>query len=164
MSGDVADGRSGSVRTPAARFGRTIHLILQWTGMAVLLVLLVATGLGVVGRYLHLSGVTWSFELLAIMFLWITAVGTVISEVLGENVSIDGVARDRGHFFRIYHALVLLVVSGAMMWSGYAMLARTGYMPTPVMRLPSWTMQAVVIFMGCCLGVIAVLRLFRIIR
>lgn len=151
-------------RVPTTRLGRVVHLALQWAGMAVLLVLLFATGLGVVGRYLHLSGVTWSFELLAIMFLWITAIGTVVSEILGENVSIDGVARNRGTFFRVYHALVLLVVSGMMVWSGYAMLARTGYVPTPVMRLPSWTMQAMVIFMGGCLGVIAILRLFRIIR
>lgn len=164
MTGESVSEGAPTPRTPAARLGRAVHLALQWAGMAVLIVLLFATGLGVVGRYFHLSGVTWSFELLAIMFLWITAIGTVISEILGENVSIDGVSRDRGTLFRIYHALVLIVVSGAMVWSGYAMLARTGYMPTPVMRLPSWIMQAIVIFMGCCLGVIAVLRLFRIIR
>ncbi|WP_081852994.1 TRAP transporter small permease subunit [Bosea sp. 117] len=158
MSGDAA----GRVRI--ARFGRTVHLGLQWAGMAALVVLLVATGLGVVGRYFHISGVTWSFELLAIMFLWITALGTVVAELAGENVSIDGTTTDRGPFFRTYHALVLLLVSAALVWSGWAMLRRTGYMPTPVMRIPSWTMQGIVIFMGVCLGVVSLLRLFRIIR
>lgn len=151
-------------RTGAARFGRAIHLGLTVAGMVALVVLLVSTGLGVVGRYFHLSGVTWSFEMLSIMFLWIIAVGTVVAEVVGENVSVDGTSSDRGPFFRTYHALVLLLVSAALVRSGYAMLGRTGLMPTPVMRIPSWTMQGVVIFMGFGLGCIALLRLFRIMR
>ncbi|HSI40309.1 MAG TPA: TRAP transporter small permease subunit [Xanthobacteraceae bacterium] len=147
-----------------ARIGRGIHLGLSWAGMASLVVLLFATGLGVVGRYFHINSVTWSFELLGMMFLWVTAIGTVISEIVGENVSVDGTTADRGIVFRTYHAVVLLLVSMALVWSGYAMLKRTGFMPTPVMRIPSWTMQGIVIFMGVSLGVIALLRLLRIIR
>ena len=150
--------------TGLARFGRAVHLGLSWAGMLALLVLLVSTGLGVVGRYFHLHGVTWSFEMLSIMFLWVIAVGTVLAEVVGENVSVDGTSSDRGRFFRTYHAVVLLLVSAALVRSGTAMLGRTGFMPTPVMRMPSWTMQGIVLFMGIGLGIIALLRLFRILR
>lgn len=158
-----------SAPTPSSRpglagLGRAVHLGLTWAGMLALLVLIVSTGLGVVGRYFHLQGVTWSFEMLSIMFLWITAVGTVLAEAVGENVSVDGTSSDRGPVFRLYHALVLLLVSAALVRSGTAMLGRTGYMPTPVMRIPSWTMQGIVLFMGIGLGIIALLRLFRILR
>lgn len=153
-----------SRRIGCSRFGRAVHLGLAWAGMLALIVLLVSTGLGVVGRYFHISGVTWSFELLSIMFLWITAVGTVVAEIAGENVSIDGTSSERGPVIRFYHALVLLLVAAALVRSGYAMLGRTGFMPTPVMRIPSWTMQGIVIFMGIGLGAVALLRLFRIVR
>jgi TRAP-type C4-dicarboxylate transport system permease small subunit len=140
---------------------RVVHLVLTWAGMAALATIVVATGLGVVGRYLHLGGVTWSFELVAMAFLWITAIGTILAEVVGENVSVDGTSVDRGAFFRVYHALVLLAVSAALVWSGWAMLRRTGFMPTPVMRAPTWTMQGVIVVMGIALGVIALLRIVR---
>lgn len=151
-------------RPGLARLGRAAHFGLTCAGIAALVVLLGATVLGVVGRYFHINGVTWSFELLAIMFLWVTAIGTILSEIAGENVSVDGTRRDRGTVFRIYHELVLLLVAAAMVRSGWAMLARTGFMPTPVMRLPSWTMQGIIIVMGVCLGLVALLRMFRILR
>lgn len=159
MSGH--DTPVGGAPSPA---GRVVLLGLTWAGMAALLVLLIATGLGVVGRYFHIRGVTWSFELLSIMFLWVTAIGAVLAEAFGENVSIDGARHDRGRLIRAYHAIVLLLISAAMVRSGYAMLARTGFMPTPVMRIPAWTMQSIVIFMGLGLGIISLLRLLRLVR
>lgn len=164
MSGSVPEAPVRADRTGLARFGRAVHLALTVAGMLALLVLLGATILGVAGRYFHINSVTWSFELLAIMFVWVTAIGTVLAEIAGENVSVDGTRRDRGTFFRIYHELVLLLVAAAMVRSGWAMLARTGYMPTPVMRLPSFTMQGIILVMGLALGAIALLRMFRIMR
>ena len=38
----------------------------------------------------HLTGVTWSFEMVGMLFLWVTAIGAVLAEIAGENVSIDG--------------------------------------------------------------------------
>jgi TRAP-type C4-dicarboxylate transport system permease small subunit len=138
--------------------------ILSSVGVAVVTTLILATGLGAVGRYLHIGQVTWSFELVGMMFLWTTAIGTILSEVLHENVSMDGTSRNRGRFSQTYHAIVLLIVSSAFVWSGYAMLQRTGFMPTPVMRAPSWTIQSSVLVMGIGLGCIAILRLFRLFR
>lgn len=151
-------------RHPAARFGRAIHVGLRILGVAAVAVLVIATGLGAIGRYFHVGGVTWSFELVAMMFLWITAIGTVISELDGENVSIDGMNGDRGPVKHVLHAVVLLVVAGVMVHSGWSMLERTAFTPTPVMRAPSWTMQAIILVMGVGLGLIALLRLARLLR
>src|SRR5215207_1456053 len=148
------------------RIGTWLTRGLSVAGVLTIAALILCTGLGAVGRYLHLRGVTWSFELVGILFLWTIALGTVLAEVAGENVSIDGntLTSDRGPWFRIYYCLVLLAVSAAFLWSGVALLRRTAFIPTPLLRLPSYTMHTMIVFIGLGLGVIAVIRLIVTIR
>lgn len=152
--------------TSMDRIGRWLTLILSVIGVGVVAALILATGLGAVGRYLHLTGVTWSFELTGMLFLWTTAIGAVLAEIAGENVSIDGnsVTSGRSAAFRVYHNLVLLLVAAALVWSGIAMLGRTAFVPTPVMRAPAWTVHSTIVLMGLGLGTIAVLRILRTLR
>ncbi|WP_064694946.1 TRAP transporter small permease [Rhizobium aegyptiacum] len=141
-------------------------LVMTIVGVVVVVALILSTGLGAVGRYLGVSGITWSFEMVGVLFLWTTAIGAVLSEVAGENVSIDGntSTSGRNHWFRIYHNIILLSVAAAFLWSGTAMLARTGLVPTPVMRLPSWAVQSMIVFMGAALAVIAIARIVSALR
>ena len=87
----------------------------------------------------------------------------MLSDIAGENVSIDGVSATstRGPRFQVYHSVVLLIVSGVLLWSGIAMLKRTGFVPTPVMRIPWWTVQSTIAFMGVSLAVIAIVRIVK---
>lgn len=146
--------------------GSSAVLGMTIVGVLVVVALILSTGLGAVGRYLGLSGITWSFEMVSILFLWTTAIGAVLSEVAGENVSIDGntSTSGRSRWFRIYHNLVLLSVAAAFLWSGKAMLGRTGFVPTPVMRVPNWTVQSIIVFMGAALAVIAIARIVSAFR
>ena len=146
------------------RTGRLAVWLLSLGGVIAVAAVVAATGLGVIARYFHIGGVTWSFELTGILFLWVTVFGTVLSEIRHENVSIDGVVTTPGRVKGTYHAIVLLIVAVVMVWSGWAMLGRTAFTPTPVMRAPSWIMQATIPLMGAGLGIIALLRLFRLIR
>lgn len=148
------------------RLGHAITLALSIAGVLVVFALTAITGLGAIARFLHMGGVTWSFEAVALLFLWTTAIGAVLSEIAGENVSIDGVSAtsNRGPRFQIYHSAVLLIVSGALVWSGIAMLKRTGFVPTPVMRIPWWTVQSMIAFVGVCLGIIAIIRIVKCVQ
>lgn len=65
---------------------------------------------------------------------------------------------------RLYHASALLVVAGAFLWSGRALLLRTAFNPTPVLRAPTWVVHGTIVFMGASLAVIALARIFRLIR
>ncbi|WP_275791386.1 TRAP transporter small permease [Pararhizobium gei] len=146
--------------------GSSAVLVMTIVGVLVVVALVFSTGLGAVGRYLGLSGITWSFEMVSILFLWTTAIGAVLSEVAGENVSIDGntSTSGRSRWFRIYHNFILLSVAAAFLWSGTAMLGRTGFVPTPVMRVPSWAVQSIIVFMGATLAVIATARIVSAFR
>lgn len=147
-----------------SRLADRATLILTGIGVAFVAVIVVATGLGAIGRHFQLGGITWSFELVGMAFLWITAIGTVVAEITGENVSLDGMHHTPGRAKATLQAVILLLVASAMIWSGNAMLARTGLMPTPVMRAPSWVVQAVVPVMGAGLGLIGLIRLVRLAR
>lgn len=148
------------------RLGRCLHAALAVTGVGVVAAMILATGLGAVGRYAHLRGVAWSFELVGILFLWVTAIGVVLAETVGENVSIDGntVTSRRGPLVRSMHAIVLLSVAAAFVWSGLAYLERVAFVPTPVMRMPTFVSVSIVLFMGVGLGVLALARLFKVLR
>jgi len=148
------------------RTGRWLTLILSAIGVGVVAALIIVTGLGAVGRYLHLSGITWSFELVGMLFVWTTAIGAVLAEVAGENVSIDGnsITSGRSPMFRLYHNVILLLVAAAHIWSGIAMLGRTAFVPTPVMRAPLWTVHSAIAFIGFGLGIVAIVRILRILR
>lgn len=148
------------------RLGQALTTALTILGVAACVALIAATGLGALGRYLRLTGVTWSFEVVGMLFVWVIAIGTVLSEIAGENVSIDGNTHEsgRGPWMRLYHAGVLLVVAGALLWSGRALLARTAFNPTPVLRAPSWMIHGTIVFMGAALGVIALARIVRLVR
>ncbi|MFT3974125.1 MAG: TRAP transporter small permease subunit [Amaricoccus sp.] len=147
------------------RLGQGLTAALTILGVAACVALIGATGLGAVGRYLRLTGVTWSFEVVGILFVWVIAIGTVLSEIAGENVSIDGNTHEsgRGPWMRLYHAAVLLTVSGALLWSGRALLARTAFNPTPVLRAPTWIVHSTTVFMGAALAVIALVRILRLV-
>jgi TRAP-type C4-dicarboxylate transport system permease small subunit len=148
------------------RLGGWITGILSVIGVSVVALLVAITGLGAIGRYLHLNGITWSFEMVGMLFLWVTAIGAILAEIAGENVSIDGnsVTSRRGPAFRLYHNVILLIVAAALVWSGLAMLGRTAFVPTPVMRAPSWVVHSTMAFLGAGLGIVAVARIVRIFR
>lgn len=148
------------------RLGHSLTLALTVLGVLACVALIGTTGLGALGRYLRLSGVTWTFEVVGILFVWVIAIGTVLSEIAGENVSIDGNTHEsgRGPWMRLYHAAVLLVVAGSFLWSGHALLLRTAFKPTPVLRAPSWVVHGTIVFMGAALAVIALARIIRLIR
>ena len=53
---------------------------------------------------------------------------------------------------------------GITLWSGAALLSRTAFVPTPLLRLPSYTLHSIVAFIGLGLGIIALVRLVGAIR
>jgi TRAP-type C4-dicarboxylate transport system permease small subunit len=146
------------------RLTRGLTFALTIIGVAVCAAMIIVTGLGAFGRYLGLTGVTWTFEIVGMLFLWIIAIGAVLSEIAGENVSIDGNIHEsgRGPWMRLYHAVVLLVVAYAFLTSGWALLARTAFNPTPLLRAPYWVIHSTIVFMGASLAVIAMMRIIRL--
>jgi TRAP-type C4-dicarboxylate transport system permease small subunit len=152
--------------TALTRLGQGLTAALTALGVAAAAALVTATGLGAVSRYMRLTGVTWSFEVVGMLFVWVIAIGAVLAEIAGENVSIDGNTHEsgRGPWMRLYHAVVLLVVASALIWSGRALLARTAFNPSPVLRAPSWIIHGTILFLGAALAVIALARIVRLVR
>jgi TRAP-type C4-dicarboxylate transport system permease small subunit len=119
---------------------------------------ILATGTGVLSRTFETNKFAWSFEVVGISFIWITVLGTVMAEAARENVSIDLLDRQLGSrgqaiLALVRHALTTLIAL-ALIVSSWAMLQRSAFNPTPVMRLPMWVQHASVAVLG--IGIIAV--------
>ena len=132
-------------------------------GAVAFVVLLIATGLGTVARYLVLPGFEWSFEVAGFAFVWVTFLGTILAEVGGENVALDLADRRLGpggrRLLGALRACALLVVAAALLRSGLAMLARTGATPSSVLRVPIAAIHVAVPVCGLALATVAVARL-----
>lgn len=138
--------------------------LLQAVGVLLFLATFGAITGGVVARYFHLPGFEWTFEIAALSFVWVTFIGCVLAELRGENVRFVGAllllppAGQRA--LQVFGCLVLLGVSLWLLTSGWAVLERSGRVPTPVLRWPSGLMTLALV--SALLVVIALLRLWRL--
>ena len=120
-------------------FGSVMRAV-EFLSIASLAILFVAICLGTVSRYLGIRHFEWSFELAGIAFLWVSFLGTVLAEAGGENAAYTALddrvgTTGRRVLDRLRNGL-LLVVCLYLAASTLAMLARTGLMPSPVLRWP----------------------------
>ena len=147
------------------RLGERLTAAVTLLGVVAVILVIAATGLGAIGRYFHVGGVAWSFELTGIAFIWCTALGVVAAEIARENVALDFIDMRVGppgaRVLAILRAVILLVIALVLLRSGIAMLGRTAFMPTPVMRAPSWVAHASIATVGAGLAVIALVRLVK---
>src|SRR5439155_15318900 len=109
-------------------------------GVAFFAAMFVATMLGVVSRYLGVTGFEWSFEVAGITFVWVTFLGVVVAELRGDNVafaSLRSMLRpSRRQLLDLFEELCLLAIGLALLASGIAVLRQSGFVPTPVLRWP----------------------------
>lgn len=137
-------------------------------GVVAVFLVIIATGLGVIGRYFEFNNLTWSFELTAMSFIWVTALGTLLAEVEKENVALDmidyRVGRRGALVLSVVRAAVLLAIGAYLLRSGIAQLERTAFSPTPVMRAPLWMVHSSIPVLGGGLALIALYRLYTSFR
>jgi TRAP-type C4-dicarboxylate transport system permease small subunit len=137
-------------------------------GVAFLAAMFIATMLGVVSRYLGVTGFEWSFEIAGMTFVWVTLLGVVVAELRGENVAFEAL-RDmalpsRWRILDLAASLCLLAIGLTLLLSGIAMVRQSALVPTPVLRWPGGVTSASVAVSGAALTVVASLRLRRQIR
>lgn len=110
--------------------------------LVALAVVILGTGIGTLSRVIGTNRFTWSYELVGIAFVWVTALGAVMAERAGENVSIELLndrLSPRGRLWLgLLRRTLVSVIAIVLLYSTWAMLQRSAFTPTPVMRLPNW--------------------------
>lgn len=123
---------------------------------------------GVFSRYFNLPGFEWSFEIATLGFIWVTFIGTVIAELRHENVRFQGLVNLMPATVQkaldIFASVALLGISVWLLYSGSAFIARTGWMPTPVLRWPAGLSSMALISAAAMLALLAFIRAVRLIR
>lgn len=137
--------------------------LLTAAGITTLLVMVVATLVAVVTRFLGTTGFEWSYEVTGIAFIWTTFLGAGLAEARRENAAFEllratAPLRWLSLLDRL-SALVLLSAGATLLASGAAALSRSGLVPTPLLRWPGFVQLAAAPVLGACLCVLAVRRL-----
>jgi TRAP-type C4-dicarboxylate transport system permease small subunit len=133
--------------------------------VASLAVLFGAICLGTISRYVGIRHFEWSFELAGMAFLWVSFLGTVLAEAGGENAAYTALddrvgPHGRRVLDRIRNGLVL-VTCLYLAASTLAMLARTGLMPSPVLRWPQAVQTLPMLVAAVLVFAVAMRRLMR---
>lgn len=141
---------------------RWIHHAVTATAIVAFLLMTGTTLLGVVARYWLLRGFDWTFELSAILFLWVTFCGVVVAEIRRENVAftlfIDGLSTRVGRLIALAGAVLLLWFACDLFLSAWSFAERSGARPTPVLRLPRLIQILPLMVFAGCISVIAAVR------
>lgn len=120
---------------------RWLTLLLMWSGGLMFMVTFGSTLLGIIARYFGWVGLEWTFETAEISFIWVTFLGAVLAEIRGENVRFSSLvtlcSAEVQRWLRLFSALVLLGLSGWLLSSGLKIVQTSGWVPTPVLRLPN---------------------------
>lgn len=130
-----------SVNDTQTRGPRWLTLLLMWCGGLMFMVTFGSTLLGIIARYFGWVGLEWTFETAEISFIWVTFLGAVLAEIRGENVRFSSLvtlcAPKVQRWLKLFSALVLLGLSGWLFTSGVKIVQTSGWVPTPVLRMPN---------------------------
>lgn len=144
---------------------RWLQRALEILGAVFFLITLGSTLLGIAARYFQLDNVEWSFEVAALSFIWVTFIGCTLSEIHRENVSFTGfitlLPGKVQTVLAFVSNLVLLGTSGWLAVSGYLVLQRSAWVPTPVLRWPSGIIMFALFSAAIMLAIIALVRCTR---
>jgi len=125
------------------------HLVTVVAALSFIATLLTTLG-GLTVRHFGIRGFEWTFELAAISFLWTSFFGVLVAEIRRENVAFTIFADMLQGWKRTALAfatgVLIFILALALLDSGFAFLQRSGFAPTPVLRLP----RAVQIFPFIC--------------
>lgn len=139
--------------------------VLGWLGAAMFCITFLATLAGVLSRYFHLHGFEWSFEIATLSFIWVTFIGAVIAELRHENVRFQGVVQllpQRAQAgLDVVANVGLLLIAGWLLYSGCTFLARSAWLPTPVLRWPAGLSTLALVSAAAMLATLAGVRLVR---
>jgi TRAP-type C4-dicarboxylate transport system permease small subunit len=134
-------------------------------GVIFFALMFLATMLGVVARYLGVTGFEWSFEAAGMTFVWVTFLGVLVAELRGDNVAFAALRAmlqpSRRQLLDFFEELCLLAIGLALLASGLAVLRQSGLVPTPVLRWPGGVVCGSLVICGAALAAIASLRLRR---
>jgi len=149
---------------PTPREDRWPARLLSAAGVAVLLLMVGATLIAVVARYFGLTGLEWSYEIAGIAFLWVTFLGALVAELRHENVAFEVIKRAMSERWQrsldVLSVLLLGLVGAVLLASGIAMLARSGLVPTPLLRWPGFVSGATAPVLAAGLFALAAMRLW----
>lgn len=137
-------------------------------GLIALAAVIIATACGVLARLIGSNSFSWSFEVLGFAFIWLSVLGVVMAEAKGENVSFDLIDKwlspKAAYRLAIVRHVILGVFGLAVARSSWAMLGRTAFTPSPVMRIPMWVPQVSVAVLGLGLCTVEIVLIIKIMR
>jgi TRAP-type C4-dicarboxylate transport system permease small subunit len=144
---------------------RVAERFLAPLGVVAVLVMVSSTLLAVLARYFGITGFEWSYEVAGIAFLWITFLGALLAELRRENAAFEVLKQAMGARLRraldLLAILLLGAVGAGLLASGAALLQRSAFVPTPLLRWPSLVSWSAVPVLGAGLCLLACSRLWR---
>lgn len=93
------------------KIGGRINKVVEVAGVAVLILMIIATSLQVITRYVLNASLTWSDELARYCFIWCSMLGATVACKRGSHATIDVfVSKFKGKAKKIHKVIVYLIL------------------------------------------------------
>ncbi len=156
---------------PALGFADRVLVGTYWSAVgiftATITALFLALFVNVFLRYAFDRGISWAYEIPAILFPWAVGSAVVIATVLGRNIQIELLVRILPSLGRrvagiLTHATVM-AVSITILWTSWPTLKAAQFMKLAETGIPQfWGMLALVYLFGA-MALVALIELVRLI-
>jgi TRAP-type C4-dicarboxylate transport system permease small subunit len=111
----------------------------------------------VIMRYGFNAAIIGGNETMEYLFIYTTALGAAISVGNGEHIRIsffiDKLKSRSRKYVNILNYLLVGFINGVMIWYSLNWIRSTGYFESPVLRIPTWTVQ-ISVPVGCGLVIL----------
>jgi TRAP-type C4-dicarboxylate transport system permease small subunit len=150
-------------RTPARK---GLHIrVSEWVVVAFFLVLVVATSLQVLFRYVLNFSISWTDELSRYCLVWIVFGGMVVAYVRGPHATVDLLLdRYRGRVRLVAMTVIDLAIAllfVVLLWGGVQLMELTAGQTTSGLNLPKGAVYAALPFGAVLMLVEIALRIHR---
>ncbi len=148
------------------RLAQGLNRLMEWALIGLLAGMAAMVLLNVILRYVFNSGLTFSEEMSRYLFVWLTFIGAVLT--FGENahLGMETVVRRFGRSGRLIcmalSNVIVLICAAVMFWGTALQHDINASMVAPVVGLPMIWVFGVGYFTALGVGVIATVRLWRI--
>lgn len=140
--------------------GKVISVVCLWSMFSAILV-------NVILRYFFNSGISWAYEIHALLLPWLVAGGIVVASAHKQNITIyllyDLLSEPKRKILEILIAFIIIIISVSVLWTSQPILRASQFQNLSTLGIKQIWGYSSLIYAFCCMAIIALLDFLRLI-
>lgn len=167
---DTVSKMGGGSKSPFLTANSNIIKWLDYSGKIIsvscLASMFAAIFINVILRYFFNSGISWAYEIHALLLPWLVSGGIVVASAHKQNITIhllyDLLSENKRRLLEILIALVIIIISLSVLWSSQPILRASQYQNLSTLGIKQIWGYSSLIYAFVCMAIISLLDFLRL--